>query len=192
MTAATTTPAVVAPTPRPDTPLNRMIAAGFEQTEYTVLYDPSYARLEYPNGDVPRERGVCADVIVRSLRAAGVDLQKDLHEDMRANFAAYPKKWGNRTTDRNIDHRRVANLMTYFERRGLSLPVSTNARDYQPGDVVAWDLGGGVLHIGLVSDTPSQADQTRYQIVHNISQGARLEDVLLGWKIIGRYRYFAE
>ncbi len=183
---------VVVPTPRPDTPINRAIASAFEQTEYTVVYDPAYTKLEYPNGDVSRERGVCADVIVRSFRAAGVDLQQQVHEDMHANFAAYPKRWGNRSTDRNIDHRRVANLMTFFERRGKALSVSTEAKDYRPGDVVAWDLGSGLLHIGLVSVRASDVEPTRFQIIHNINSGAQLEDVLLGWKIIGRYRYFAE
>lgn len=183
---------IVLPTPRPDTPRNKVVAAGVEQTTYTVFYDPTYVKLDYPNGDVPRERGVCADVIVRAFRAAGVDLQQELHEDMRANFAVYPKKWSHRTTDRNIDHRRVANLMVFFERRRTALPVSTEANNYQPGDVVAWDLGGGLLHIGLVSDLPTEADPARHQIVHNINSGARLEDVLFGWKIVGHYRYFAE
>ncbi|MEJ7713985.1 MAG: DUF1287 domain-containing protein [Pyrinomonadaceae bacterium] len=190
--AVATQRSVVVPTPRPNTPLNNVIASAFEQTEYTVIYDPAYAKLEYPNGDVPRERGICADVIVRSFRAAGIDLQQQVYEDMHANFAAYPKRWGNRSTDRNIDHRRVANLMTFFERRGKALPISTEAKDYRPGDVVAWDLGSGLLHMGLVSDKASDAEPARFQIIHNINSGARLEDVLLGWKIIGRYRYFTE
>lgn len=189
--AATRKP-VVAPTARPNTPRNKVVANGVEQTTYTVIYDPAYVKLDYPNGDVPRERGVCADVVVRAFRAAGVDLQQELHEDMRVNFGRYPRKWGHRTTDHNIDHRRVANLMVFFERRGAALPVSAEAGDYQPGDVVAWDLGGGLLHIGLVSDLPSEVEPSRRQIVHNINAGARLEDVLFGWKIIGRYRYFAE
>lgn len=185
-----------APTPRlvaratPVTTREKMIAAAVEQTTYTTAYDPAYARLDYPNGDVPRERGVCADVVVRAFRGAGVDLQKEVHEDMRADFAAYPRKWGHRTTDRNIDHRRVANLMTYFERRGVALPVSEEAADYLPGDVVAWDLGGGLLHIGAVSDVASDEDPRRFLIVHNINSGAKLQDVLFAWQIIGRYRYF--
>lgn len=181
---------VVVPTPRPNTPRNKVVAAGLEQTTYTISYDPAYVKLDYPNGDVPRESGVCADVIVRAFRAAGVDLQQALHEDMRAHFSAYPRKWGHRTPDRNIDHRRVANLMVFFERRGATQRASTETRDYQPGDVVAWDLGGGLLHIGLVSDAYAEADPSRPLVVHNINSGAHLEDVLFGWKIVGHYRYF--
>ena len=163
--------------------------AALEQTAYTRSYDPAYVRIAYPNGDPPRDRGVCSDVIVRAFRAAGVDLQKEIHEDMLRSFAAYPHRWGLAAPDANIDHRRVPNLMTFFTRQGKSLPVSARREDYAPGDVVAWDLGGGLLHVGLVSDAPA-AGGAGYAIVHNIGAGAQLEDVLFNWKIIGHYRYF--
>lgn len=172
------------------TPLDKLIAAALEQVGVTTEYDPTYAKLKYPNGDVPLKTGVCADVIVRAFRQIELDLQKELHEDMQRNFAKYPKKWGLKAPDANIDHRRVPNLMTWFARQGKALPLSKEARDYLPGDVVAWDLGGGLTHIGLVSDL--KADGTdRYLIVHNIGTGAQLEDRLFDWKVIGRYRYFA-
>ena len=137
---------------------------------------------------MPAGRGVCTDVLVRAFRAVGADLQKLVHEDMKAAAAAYPKRWGRRAPDANIDHRRVPNLMVFFRRRGRSLPLSSDPRGYQPGDVVAWDLGGGTLHIGLVVEGRS-GDGARPLIVHNIGQGPRLEDVLFSWKVIGHYRY---
>lgn len=167
----------------------RAAAAGVEQTTYTRVYDASYQRLDYPNGDVPEDRGACTDVVIRAFRKLGVDLQKELHEDMNRNFAAYPRTWGAARTDRNIDHRRVPNLMTYFERRGKSLPVTNKAEDYEPGDVVTWRFDNGLTHIGLVTDEKSP-DTGRRLIVHNIGAGAQLEDVLFAWKITGRYRYF--
>lgn len=168
--------------------LHRLVQASVEQCKYTNSYDPSYVKLEYPGGDVPLERGVCADVIVRAFRKVGVDLQKEVHEDMKANFSSYPKLWRAKATDTNIDHRRVANLMTFFDRKGKSLALSSQESDYLPGDVVAWRLDNGLLHIGIVSDV--KADKSRYKIVHNISEGAKLEDILFSWKIIGHYRYF--
>jgi uncharacterized protein YijF (DUF1287 family) len=175
---------------RPDAPpLEKVLAGAIEQTGQTTSYDPAYVKLNYPNGDVPIDRGVCADVIVRAFRKGGVDLQKELHEDMKNNFAKYPQKWGAKKTDRNIDHRRVPNLMTWFERQGKSLSLSQDARDYQPGDVVAWELDNGLLHIGLVSEIRIKGAD-RPAIVHNIGAGARLEDALFAWKIIGHYRYF--
>jgi uncharacterized protein YijF (DUF1287 family) len=170
-------------------PLERVVANAIEQTTQTNNYDPSYVKLDYPNGDVPIERGVCADVIVRAFRKGGVDLQKELHEDMKSNFGKYPQKWGAKKPDRNIDHRRVPNLMTWFERRGKNLPLSKEPKDYQPGDVVAWELDNGLYHIGLVSEIKVEGDD-RPAIVHNIGSGAKLEDVLFAWKIIGHYRYF--
>ncbi len=165
------------------TPTEKLIAAALEQVAVTTEYDPAYVKLAYPNGDVPIKTGVCADVIVRAFRQVGLDLQKELHEDMKRSFTQYPKKWGAKAPDTNIDHRRVPNLMTWFARQGKALPFS----DYQPGDVVAWDLGGGLTHIGFVSDV--KADQ-QYKIVHNIGAGTQLEDRLLEWKVIGHYRYF--
>lgn len=167
----------------------RVAAAGVEQTTYTRIYDASYQKLDYPNGDVPQDRGACTDVVIRAFRKLGVDLQKEVHENMNRNFAAYPRTWGAARTDRNIDHRRVPNLMTYFERQGKALPVTDKAEDYAPGDVVTWRFDNGLTHIGLVTDEKSP-DTGRRLIVHNIGAGARLEDVLFAWKITGRYRYF--
>jgi uncharacterized protein len=171
------------------TPLDKALANSIEQTTKTVSYDPAYVKLDYPNGDVPVETGVCADVIIRAFRQGGVDLQKEVHEDMTRNFNKYPQKWGARRPDRNIDHRRVANLVTWFERRGKKLDLSENANDYRPGDVVAWELYNGRLHIGLVSGIKIKGTE-RLAVVHNIGLGARLEDVLFQWKVIGHYRYF--
>src|SRR5690606_14539492 len=119
-------------------------------TKQNVRYDPAYVQLSYPNGDVPADRGVCTDVIIRAYRKLGVDLQKEVHEDMKANFGIYPKMWGLSRPDRNIDHRRVPNLMTFFSRHGVVKPISTRANDYKPGDIVCWNLGGGLTHIGIV------------------------------------------
>ena len=169
--------------------LRQVIEAGLEQPKQTFYYDPAYVRIDYPGGDVPLERGVCTDVVVRAFRKGGVDLQKEVHEDMARAFSAYPTRWGMTRPDSNIDHRRVPNLRTYFTRRGKSLPVSEDAADYLPGDLVTWDLGGGVDHIGMVTNVWSDA-AGRYLIVHNIGRGARLENVLFAWRITGRYRYF--
>jgi uncharacterized protein len=184
----------VAEQPDAARPRERLIAAGVEQTTYTTSYDPAYVKLAYPGGDVARETGVCADVIVRAFRACGVDLQKEVHEDMARSFAAYPQLWRARGPDANIDHRRVANLMKWFERRGKALSVSDRAEDYAPGDVVAWDLGNGRLHIGLVTDIKTGGGDSPHglAVVHNISAGAKLEPVLFAWKVVGRYRYFDE
>ena len=171
------------------TPLEKVNAAAIEQTTYTHSYDPAYVKLEYPNGDVPKETGVCADVVVRAFRSAGIDLQKELHEDMKTSFKKYPQKWSARKPDKNIDHRRVLNLMTWFDRQKKSQPVTRDAGDYLPGDVVAWQLDSGLLHIGMVSKVKVEGAD-RYAVVHNIGIGARLEDVLFTWKIIGHYRYF--
>lgn len=171
------------------TPLEKLNASAIEQTTYTTNYDASYVKLDYPNGDVPKETGVCADVVIRAFRSAGLDLQKELHEDMTRSFAKYPNKWKSKKPDKNIDHRRVPNLMTWFNRKGKELAITKENRDYQPGDVVAWELDGGLTHIGLVSKIKAEGAD-RYAIVHNIGAGARLEDVLFQWKIIGHYRYF--
>lgn len=169
--------------------LDRLVEAAIERTSHEVRYDPSYFSIGYPGGDVPAEVGVCTDEVIRSYRAVGVDLQKLVHEDMEREFGAYPRTWGAKKTDKNIDHRRVPNLMTFFKRQGASLPITEEARDYRPGDVVTWDLSGGLTHIGLVVNVPSDADAERFQIVHNIGAGPKMEDVLFGWKITGHYRY---
>lgn len=166
----------------------RLAASAIALTQQSVRYDPGYFPLTYPNGDVPAGIGVCSDVVIRAYRKLGCDLQKAVHEDMAANFDAYPKKWGLPGPDKNIDHRRVPNLMKFFERKGAGLAVTGNALDYQPGDIVTWDLGRGLTHIGLVVTTRS-ADGTRYQIVHNIGGGQVLADCLFSYRIIGHYRY---
>ena len=169
--------------------LKQFIEAAIEQSKVTTGYDPSYVGLEYPNGDVPTNTGVCSDVLVRAFRKVGIDLQKELHEDMTRAWSEYPRKWGARGTDANIDHRRVLNLNTYFTRQGKSLPITDSRADYLPGDVVAWELSDGVEHIGILTNLWSEADE-HYLVVHNIGSGARIEDVLMAWKVIGHYRYF--
>ena len=140
---------------------------------------------------MPADTGVCSDEVIRAYRSAGVDLQKEVHEDMKHNFLAYPHplKWLALRPDANIDHRRVPNLMTFFSREGESLPLSHRPEDYAPGELVTWDLGGDVPHIGIVVDQRSLFSG-RYMIVHNIGQGPKMEDVLFDWKITGHYRYF--
>jgi uncharacterized protein YijF (DUF1287 family) len=169
----------------------RLVAAAVERTHHVVRYDPAYVRIPYPGGDVPADTGVCTDEIIRAYRTVGVDLQKEVHEDMVQDFDQYPRRWRwlSSGPDSNIDHRRVPNLMVFFSRKGQSLPVSSGADDYAPGDIVTWNLGGNVPHVGLVVDQKSPASG-RYMIVHNIGQGPRMEDVLFNWKITGHYRYF--
>jgi len=171
-------------------PVRELLESGFEQTKITTDYTQEYFVIPYPMGDVPAETGACTDVVIRAFRQAGVDLQKEVHEDMRANFEAYPKKWGLTKPDTNIDHRRVPNLQTFFTRKGKSLPVSLQAAKYRPGDVVTWDIDGkGMTHIGLVSNLWNEAED-RYLIIHNIGGGTRAEDALFRWKVTGHFRYF--
>ncbi len=169
--------------------LKQFIDAAIDQSNTTTGYDPSYVAIAYPKGDVPSDTGVCSDVVVRAFRKTGIDLQKEVHEDMKLAWSEYPKRWGAKGTDTNIDHRRVLNLMTYFDRQRKSLPISNDRADYQPGDVVAWELSDGVEHIGIMTNLWSEPDK-HCLVVHNIGAGARIEDVLLNWKIIGHYRYF--
>lgn len=164
----------------------RLVDAARAQIGVTTRYDGSYARLKYPGGDVPLERGVCTDVLIRAYRALGVDLQRLVHEDMAAHFDAYPKQWGLKAPDSNIDHRRVPNLQVFFTRKGRKLPVSREARDYTTGDLVTWRLPSGVPHIGIVSATRIG---DRPLVVHNIGAGVALEDMLFAFPITGRYRY---
>ena len=183
-------PAVTHELPNTASPeLTQVISSAVEQTELTTGYDPAYVAIAYPNGDVPIETGVCSDVVVRAFRKAGIDLQKEVHEDMQQAWSAYPTKWGARGTDTNIDHRRVLNLTKYFERHDKSLPITADANDYRPGDIVSWDLGNGVDHIGIVVNLWSETTK-RYLIAHNIGAGTRTEDVLFAWTITGHYRYF--
>ena len=169
--------------------LEQLVAAAVERPNHRVQYDGAYYRIAYPGGDVPEDRGACTDEVVRAYRAVGVDLQKEVHEDMAANFAAYPQRFGLTRPDPNIDHRRVPNLMTFFARKGAQLPITDKAADYAPGDIVTWDLGGGQTHIGIVVDVPSGEDAARYQIMHNIGAGPQIQDVLFAWQITGHYRY---
>ncbi|MCF6298151.1 MAG: DUF1287 domain-containing protein [Flavobacteriaceae bacterium] len=157
-------------------------------TKDNVVYDSSYFSIGYPNGDVPKNVGVCTDVVIRAYRKVGIDLQKEVYEDMKSNFNEYPKNWGLKSTDRNIDHRRVPNLMKFFERHQGTKKITTNSEDYIPGDIVCWNLGGGITHIGIVINQKS-VDQKRNLIVHNIGSGQVIEDVLFKFKIIGHYRY---
>jgi uncharacterized protein YijF (DUF1287 family) len=171
--------------------LKRFVSAAIERTHHTVRYVASYVKIPYPGGDVPADTGVCSDEVIRAFRAVGVDLQKEVHEDMKQSFSSYPHpiKWFALRPDANIDPRRVPNLMAFFSRKGESLLVSRRAEDYTPGELVTWDLGGNAPHIGIVVDKRSLSGE-RYMIVHNVGQGPKMEDVLFAWKITGHYRYF--
>jgi uncharacterized protein len=162
----------------------KLVAGGIAQTDVTKTYDPAYVALKYPGGDVPTSTGVCTDVIIRAYRQIGIDLQQAVHEDMRRNFAVYPKLWGLKQPDKNIDHRRVANLMTFFDRRGASLPITG---EYLPGDLVTYDLGERIgLHIAIVTNIKTNDG---YQMVHNACCGTKVETLPRSWKINGHYRY---
>ncbi len=167
-----------------------IVLAAIDQTHQNVRYDGSYFSIAYPNGDVPANVGVCTDVIIRSYRKLGVDLQVLVHEDMVKNFRLYPSKrlWGLKSTDRNIDHRRVPNLQVFFSRHGKVLPVTDQVQDYAPGDIVTWMLPGNLPHIGIVTDKTSRGTGNPF-IVHNIGAGPKLEDMIFSYKITGHYRY---
>lgn len=171
--------------------LDRFVAAAIERTNHSVKYASAYVHLDYPGGDVPADTGVCSDEIIRAYRAVGVDLQKEVHEDMVKNWPDYPPKakWRQAHPDPSIDHRRVPNLMVFFSRKGESLPISSRAEDYSPGDIVTWDLGGDVPHIGMLVNVKSK-ESGRLLVVHNIGQGPKMEDVLFSWKVTEHYRYF--
>ena len=167
-----------------------LVKAALERTTHQVRYDGRYVSIAYPNGDVPAEIGVCTDVVIRAYRELGIDLQQLVHEEMKANFDAYPSKriWGLSKTDTNIDHRRVPNLRAFFTRKGQSLPISEKAKDYKPGDLVTWMLPNNLPHIGIVTD--KKHPQTgNPMIVHNIGLGPKLDDMLFQAKITGHYRY---
>jgi hypothetical protein len=157
------------------------------QIGVTLRYDPAYVQLSYPGGDVPADRGVCTDVVIRAFRVLGVDLQQQVHEDMRAHFSRYPKNWGLQATDRNIDHRRVPNLATFFARKGQTLSVDTADADWQAGDIVTWRLPSGVPHIGIISNQRGASGAPL--VVHNIGLGTRLDDSLHAFTITGAFRY---
>lgn len=159
-------------------------------TKDKVTYDPSYIAIPYPNGDVPKNKGVCTDVVIRAYRKLGIDLQKEVHEDMKANFSKYPnlKKWGLKTTDTNIDHRRVPNLEVFFSRKGQILKITKNPTDYKTGELVTWLINDKLPHIGIVTNKKS-SDGKRPMIVHNVGAGQVLEDCLFSYKIVGHYKY---
>jgi hypothetical protein len=189
--------APIAPPPGPATELFKkpeawalaLIAGAEEQIGQTLSYDPAYVQISYPQGDVPLRAGVCTDVIIRAYRKGlAFDLQKAVHEDMRKNFSQYPRLWNLKQPDRNIDHRRVPNLATYFRRQGASLPVSTDASAYEPGDVVTQLLPGGRPHVVLVTQRAS-GDSQRPLCVHNIGAGARLDDCLFAFEVTGHFRF---
>lgn len=167
----------------------QLASAAETLTAQHVEYDPTYFTIDYPMGDIPADKGVCTDVVIRAYRLMGIDLQQVVHEDMRANFILYPDYWGLSRPDPNIDHRRVPNLMTFFSRYGEEVAVTADAEDFLPGDVVCWSLGGGITHIGIVSN--QIATSGRPLIVHNIGNGQVLEDMLFRFTIIGHYRYGA-
>lgn len=169
----------------------KLSAAALSLTNDKVAYNPAYFSIQYPNGDVPADKGVCTDVVIRAYRKLGIDLQKVVHEDMAANFSIYPKTWGLKKTDTNIDHRRVPNLMTFFSRHGNKKPISQIATDYLPGDIVTWNLDGNLTHIGIVVNKLSD-DKQRYLIVHNIGRGQELSDCLFEYAITGHYSYGGE
>ncbi|HEY0091490.1 MAG TPA: DUF1287 domain-containing protein [Flavobacterium sp.] len=166
----------------------KLAAAAVSLADDSVKYIPNYLVINYPNGDVPKGTGVCTDYVIRAYRKVGIDLQKEVHDDMRKNFSSYPKLWGLKTTDTNIDHRRVPNLMKFFERKNSSLAITEIAKEYHPGDVVCWRLGEKLTHIGIVVDRRT-AKGDRYLIAHNIGGGQVVEDCLFKFKIIGHYRY---
>jgi uncharacterized protein YijF (DUF1287 family) len=182
-------PAVGDPLPYDKAFSLRLVEAARERTFHRVTYDGSYLRIDYPGGDVPANIGVCTDVVIRSYRKVGIDLQRMVHEDMRANFGLYPDKWGMKKPDTNIDHRRVPNLRTFFTRYGNKLSVTKNPDDYLPGDLVTWMVAGNLPHIGIVTDTRTLFGR-RPLIVHNIGRGPVLEDILFEYPITGHYRYY--
>lgn len=167
---------------------DRLSDAALKLTEQDVTYDPAYFSIDYPNGDIPAYKGVCTDVVIRTYRQLGIDLQKEIHEDMVSHFEDYPTIWGLTKPDKNIDHRRVPNLMTYFSKFGIIKSITPDPKDYESGDIVCWDLGGGITHIGIVVDRKSE-DGKSNRVVHNIGDGQVLADCLFDYKIIGHYYY---
>jgi len=171
---------------------DKLSTQAIAQTKKEVVYDAAYCKLKYPGGDVPEGKGVCTDVVIRSYRGLGIDLQKEVHEDMQKRFSGYPKYWKLKRPDPNIDHRRVPNLMVFFKKFGTTLPISDKAEDYKPGDLVCWNLQNkktdqGITHIGVVTNVKGEGG--RYKIAHNIGAGNKLEDMLFEYTIIGHFRY---
>lgn len=172
----------------PTTFEEKLSNAAISIIDANIAYTPDYISIKYPNGDVPANTGVCSDVVIRAYRKLGIDLQKEVHEDMKANFSKYPTKWGLKKTDTNIDHRRVPNLEVFFTRKGEKLTVSENANDYKVGEMVTWMIGDKLPHIGIVTHKKS-ADGERPMIVHNVGGGQVLEDCLFNYTIVGHFKY---
>ena len=190
-TTTTTSTTNTAPTSKPAVSAGSLVRSGRAQVGVTTGYDPAYVTLPYPGGDVPIETGVCSDVVVRAFRGIGIDLQKEVHEDMRAHLSAYPKRWGARKPDANIDHRRVLNLMTWFARNHRALAVTQQVADYHAGDIVSWTLPGGLPHMGIVSDRMVNGSN-RPLVIHNIGSGAQEEDILFAFPIVAHARWFID
>jgi uncharacterized protein YijF (DUF1287 family) len=172
----------------PNTFEKKLSNAAISIIDDEVVYTPKYITIKYPNGDVPAKTGVCTDVVIRAYRKLGIDLQKEVHEDMKANFSKYPKKWGLKKTDTNIDHRRVPNLEVFFTRKGKKLAVTNNPNDYKTGDIVTWMIGNKLPHIGIVTHKKS-SDGKRPLLVHNVGGGQVLEDCLFSYEIVGHFTY---
>ncbi|MCK5903426.1 MAG: DUF1287 domain-containing protein [Cocleimonas sp.] len=172
---------------------DRFILGAATQFGVTNSYDGAYKKLAYPNGDVDVSTGVCTDVIIRAFRAVDIDLQKEIHKDMKRHFRKYPKKWGLKSTDRNIDHRRVPNMERYFTRKGYQVPIGKgyHFNNYLPGDLVVWRINGDLTHIGIVSDQ-KVPESTRHYIIHNPFQGVEISDWLTEFKIINHFRVFGD
>jgi uncharacterized protein YijF (DUF1287 family) len=186
-----TSPATADPLPYNETFSLKLVKAAKERTTHRVTYDGSYLRIDYPGGDVPDNIGVCTDVLIRSYRKLGIDIQQEVHEDMKDNFGKYPGNWGLTRTDTNIDHRRVPNLQTFFTRHGRKLAVTREAGDYLPGDLVTWMVAGNLPHVGIVTDKRTVFGK-RPLVVHNIGRGPVLEDMLFEYPITGHYRYYGK
>lgn len=177
----------VATIENPATFEEKLSNAAISIIDENVVYTPDYVSLKYPNGDVPAKTGVCSDVVIRSYRKLGIDLQKEVHEDMKANFSKYPTKWGLKKTDTNIDHRRVPNLEVFFERKGKKLEVSDNPNDYKTGEIITWMINGKLPHIGII--THKKSIDGNPMIVHNVGGGQVAEDCLFSWEIVGHFKY---
>ena len=179
---------------RQDKPFyGKLARSAVAQTHSKVTYNPAYVRMGYPGGDVPASTGVCTDLVIRAYRSLGIDLQKEVHEDMTKYFKEYPAFWSLKAPDSNIDHRRVPNLMTFFKRKKADLALSKDPSDYKPGDLVTWNLGNkysmnGITHIGIITEEKTP-DEKGYKIAHNIGAGNQVEDMLFSYVIIGHYRY---
>lgn len=177
----------VATIENPSTFEEKLSNAAISIIDENVVYTPDYVSLKYPNGDVPAKTGVCSDVVIRAYRKLGIDLQKEVHEDMKGNFSKYPTKWGLKKTDTNIDHRRVPNLEVFFERKGKKLEVSANPNDYKTGEIVTWMINGKLPHIGII--THKKSIDGNPIIVHNVGGGQVAEDCLFSWEIVGHFKY---